>query len=884
MKKNRQSLPIANAVGETETSWHSFSFEETARLLQSPMEKGLTNVEADRRLLEKGPNRIGIEKHESFWKEFFEELREPLILLLLVTGVLYAIWGELRDALVIFGVILTLNTVEVLNEQRAKKAVRSLRKLAEPTAQVSRDGIWRELSATQIVAGDLVRLEAGRRVPADVRLLNSYGLACDESSLAGESTLVEKEAALVLAEDTPLAERGNLAFSGTLVRRGSGTGIVVSTGMSTELGRVARLAQRVKEPRTPLQKTMAELSRWMVWLALGLSVVVPALGVLVAGLPFKEMILTGLALAFATIPEELPIIITMVLALGAYRLSKQRAIIRRLKAVESLGAVTVIATDKTGTLTENRMEVEGFFPADGERRIRELGMLCVADVNDSEGSLTDPLDAALLSDARRSGMDGARMQALRPLVREYSFDNGRKCMSMIRRDGDGILVAVKGAPEAVLERAVRREYEAGEVPLSPQDKASFLQEVSRMGALGLRVIAVAGKIVSSRDPIGTPMSQQEAESDLTLAGLIGFADPPRPEVAGAVNACKDAGIRTVMITGDHASTARAIASRVGLDDNGSAVSGAELDRMSDDELTRRSAEVSIYTRTTPEHKLRIVNALRARGERVALTGDGVNDAPALAAADVGVAMGESGSDVAREAADIVLADDNFITITRAISEGRGLYENLTKAVRYYLACKVALVLATLVPVLLRLPIPFAPIQIILMELFMDLAASATFVAEPQEGDLMRRAPRDPRLPFMNKAMASSIFAAALGLGAAVTLAYLGTTYAGSGLDRARTVAFVTWILGHVLLALNMRSDRQPLLHLGFLSNRFMAGWAGAAVVFMVILVAAVPLHGLVKTTSLSWAQWALVIGASVPGTFWMEIKKLIIFRRNRGSL
>ncbi len=879
MKKNGEPLPDASAKGATDTRWHARSAQETAHLLQASVGKGLTPAEAGRRLQEKGPNRLRTGKPQSFWKEFLEELKEPLILLLLVAGVLYAVWGEVRDALVIFAVILTLNTVEVLHEQRAKKAIRSLRRLAEPTAQVLRAGRWQELPVEQIVVGDLIRLEAGRRVPADVRLLHAYGLAADESSLTGESTLVEKEADRILAPETPLAERRNLAFSGTLVKRGSGTAVVVNTGMSTELGRVAGLAQRVKEPRTPLQKTMAGLSRWLVWLALGLSVVVPALGVLVAGQPWKDMILIGLALAFATIPEELPIIITMVLGLGAYRLSRQRAIIRRLKAVESLGAVTVIATDKTGTLTENRMEVDRFFPADGRRRLREIGILCLAGAGDAAGPSTDPLDAALQSEARRSGVDAAGLHAAYPLLREYSFDNTRKCMSMIREDGDGNRVAVKGAPEAVLERAVRRESEAGDAPLSPRDRASLLEEAARMGSQGLRVIALAEKKIAARNPSDGAMSQEQAESGLTVAGLIGFADPPRAGVREAIETCGGAGIRTIMITGDHPSTARAIASQVGLDGHGPVVSGAELDRMSDGELARRCAEVSIYARTTPEHKLRIVNALRAMGERVALTGDGINDAPALVAADVGVAMGESGSDIAREAADIVLADDNFTTITHAIAEGRKLYANLTKAVRYYLACKVALVLATLVPVLLGLPVPFAPIQIILMELFMDLAASATFVAEPQEGDLMKRAPRDPRLPFMNRAMAAGIFTAAIGLGAAVAAAYLVASYTGSGLDRARTVAFATWILGHVLLALNMRSGRQPLSQLGFLSNRFMAGWTGAAVLFMLLLVLVPPLRGLARTAPLSGFQWALAVAAAVIGTFWMEIGKRITFRR-----
>ena len=848
-------------------------------MLRASTGSGLTSAQADERLLEHGPNRLRPEKREPFWKEFLEELKEPLILLLLGVGVLYAVWGELRDALVIFGVILTLNTVEVVNEQRAKKAIRSLRTLAEPTASVMRDGTWRVVSVENLVIGDTIRLEAGRRVPADVRLLHSYGLTCNESTFTGEAVPVEKQADAVLALETPLAERRNLAFSGTLVGRGRATAVVVGTGMSTELGRVADLAQRVKEPRTALQNAMAEMSRWMVWFALGISVAVPALGVVVAGLPLKEMILTGIALVFATVPEELPIIITMVLGLGAYRLSRRRAIIRRLKAVESLGVVTVIATDKTGTLTENSMRVDTFFPADARQEIQMVGVLCVAGAEDSGGPPTDPLDAALYLEAMGSGLDAVRLWTDHPLVRENSFDNERRRMSVVRTGAGGTVVAVKGAPESVLGIASRSIRETGTAPLSPRDKDALLAEAVRMGSLGLRVIAFAGKRIQSPAGGRGGLPQEEAEYDLTFAGFVGFADPPRVEARAAVEACRVAGIHTVMITGDHPSTARAVASQVGLDGAGSVLTGAELDRMSDAGLQHACRTVSVYARTTPEHKLRIVNALRAEGECVALTGDGVNDAPALVAADVGIAMGETGSDVAREAADIVLADDNFATITNAVSEGRGLFANLSKAVRYYLACKVALVLATLVPVLLKLPVPFAPIQIILMELFMDLAASASFVAEPPEGGLMKGPPRDRRRPFMNREMVTGILTAAFGLGAAVTAAYLIGWYTGSGAGQARTVAFASWILGHVLLALTMRSDRQPLVELGLLSNRFMTLWAGAAVAFALILVVVPPLQVLAKTSSLSLPQWGLVVAASLVGTFWREVRKLSVRKR-----
>ncbi len=855
-------------------SWHALPAADAISRVGTDAERGLTEEAAAARLAVEGPNTLRIEKHEPFWKEFLEELKEPLILLLLATGVLYAVWGELSDAIVIFAVILLLNTVEVWNEQRAKQAIRSLRKLSEPSAPVLRGRQWRELPVERLVPGDVIALEAGRRVPADARLLAARGLAVDESSLTGESMPVEKDPAVVLDADTPLAERRNLVFSGSLVLRGGGTAAIVSTGMSTELGRVADLAQRVREPRTPLQKAMSELSRSMVWLALGLSVLIPVLGVVVGGEPPKDMLLTGLSMAFATIPEELPIIITMVLALGAWRLSKKRAIVKRLSAVESLGAVTVIATDKTGTLTENRMAVGALSPAADERRLVEIGLLSMGTAAEGNRPSSDPMETAVRARARSGGIDAKALLALHPLLSEHSFDAGRKRMSVVRAAPEGVLVAAKGAPEAILEKSMMKVDAAGETPLTPDGKAGILEEAARMGARGLRVIAFASRRLAGPEASAHAASAEAAESGLSFAGLIGFADPPREEVKGAIESCRTAGIRTLMITGDLPATARAVARECGLDGEGRVLSGAELDEASDGELVALSAEVSIYARATAEHKLRIVDALHTRGERVAVTGDGVNDAPALAAADIGVAMGESGSDVAREAADMVLADDNFATIANAVSEGRVLFANLSKAIRYYLACKVALVSATLVPILLKVPVPFAPIQIIVMELFMDLAASATFVSEPGEGDLMRQPPRDPRRPFMDGRMVSSIFTSAAGLFAAVTAAYLATWYGGGTPDQAHTVAFVSWLVGHVLLALNMRSVRRPLWRIGFFSNRLLLGWGAAASLFALLAVLAPPLHAVLRTVGLSAAQWGLALAAPVAGTSWMELRKL----------
>ncbi len=853
--------------------WHALNAQEVGAVLRTDIASGLSEAEARQRLARSGPNRLREEREEPVWEKILEEIREPMILLLLFTGVLYTVWGGLSDALTIFFVIFTLMGVEIANERRAERAVAALRKLAEPTCPVRRGGRSTEISAEEVVSGDVLLLGAGRRISADARLVEAYGLTADESSLTGESVPVEKEAESTLPAETPLAERRNLVYAGMTVTRGRGSALVVATGMATELGHIAGLAREVKAPPTPLQGTMNELTRWMVWVALGFSVAVPLLGWLLGGQPLQQMLLTGLSLAFATIPEEGPIIITMVLALGAFRLSRERAIVKRLRAVEALGAVTVIATDKTGTLTENRMQVARLYPQALSARLLEIGVLCNDAAANHQGFAGDPLEVALLRAGQQAGLDVQALRRAHTLRDEFTFDNLRKRMSVVYRREGGLWVAVKGAPEAILSLALNRQTPDGQRSLSEADRQELLDTAAQMANEGLRVIALAEKTLGEGR-----LTQEQAESDLTFIGFAGLADPPRPEAREAIAACRAAGIRPIMVTGDHPLTARAVAGQVGLDGEGRVLTGPDLDRLSDEALASTVARVSLYARTTPEHKLRIVRALHERGERVAATGDGTNDAPALVAADIGVAMGETGSDVARAAGDIILADDNFATIVRAVEEGRILFANLKKGLRYYLACKVALVSVTLLMVLLRVPVPFAPIQIILMELFMDLAASATFVAEPGEDGLMRRPPRDPRAPFMDRAMAGSILVSAVGLFAIVSVAYLLTWYGGASLAKAQTVAFVSWLLGHVALAINMRSEREPLFRLGLFTNRLMWVWGAATVVFVVLVTMVPGVQGALKTAPLSWGEWATIIGLALVGTFWMEGRKLLRFR------
>ncbi len=856
-------------------AWHTLTAEKAAESLRADLTDGLASGEASRRLKDYGPNRLLEEEKEPFWEEFFEELREPMVLMLLVTGVLYAVWGERADAITIFVIILTLNTVEVVNEQRSKKAIAGLRKLAEPTTSVRRGGRFEEIPVEQVVPGDLVLLQDGHRVPADARLVEGFGLSVDESSLTGESLPVEKAAVASVNPVTPLAERQNMVYASTLVTRGKGTVLVVATGMDTEIGRIAGMARQVKEPRTPLQLLMDELSKALVWFALGFSVLVPLVGIFFAHQPVKQMLLTGLSLAFATIPEEMPIIITMVLALGAFRLSKKHAIARRLNAVETLGSVTVIATDKTGTLTENRMEAARFEPEGSKNRLLEIGMFCNDAVQNDMDFAGDPVDAALLRAAQQAGLDVRAERLAQPILNEFTFDNTRKRMSTVSlRDGQ-VWAAVKGAPESVLAQCTQIMMKGEKIEaLTGALRQAVLEQVTQLAANGLRVLALAERALPNKN-----FDQEKVESELTFVGLVGLQDPPRPEARAAIATCQRAGVRTIMITGDHPLTARAIGQQVGLDGSQDVVTGPELDQLSDDELKDVVQRTSIFARTTPEHKLRIVQALQGLGERVAVTGDGVNDAPALSAADIGVAMGETGTDVAREASAMVLTDDNFTTIVHAVEEGRLIYENLKKGVRYYLTCKLALVLITFLPTILLIPVPFAPVQIILMELFMDLMAAASFVAEGAEADLLDQKPRNPKSRFMDKAMVGSIGLSASGLFAAVSVVYLSTWYGTHDRMVSQTVAFFAWLVGHVLLAFNMRSERQPIFQLGLGSNRMMLIWGGAVAVFLILISLIPSAQSLMKITTLTVAQWGMILIATFTGTFWLEVRKFITYHQ-----
>lgn len=904
--------------------WHAGGLANVAAYYRTDPAHGLTRAEAAHRIVLEGHNELLGDPPEAWWKELLEPFTEPMVLLLLVVGVLYAVFGKLEDAVTIFVVIVAVAAIEMFNEAKAKRAVAALGRLVTAEATVIRDGQILTVPSSTLVPGDLVLLDAGARVPADLRLAESHGLRIDESPLTGESSPTEKHADAVLVPDTGLADRTNLAYSGTLVTGGQGRGVVIATGMATEVGRIAGLTRGTKSPRTPLQRQLRRLAGSLVWLAAAFSVLIPVLDVVIAGRPWRDALLEGLTLAFATIPEELPILITVVLGIGAYRLAKQKAIVKHLQAAETLGGVSIIGADKTGTLTENRMRVaevavDGHqrpfvgshaapsavplpFRAKGTEgsstldRLLTVGALATGavfrhDQNAPDAFVGDPTDVALLEAARDAGVLTTIQEV--SVVGRLPFDDRRRISATYELPNDRAgangetgthRLAVKGTVEDVLERSNSLRIGREVIPLDAERRDTIVQSSEAMAARGLRVIAFAERALA-HDGAATI----DDENDLTLLGLVGLEDPPRVGVAEAITTLREAGVRVVMITGDHPGTARAIASRVGID-AALVVTGNELERADAMTLSHYARDASVFARVSPEQKLRLVDAMELAGHVVAVMGDGVNDAPALRRATIGVAMGHRGTDAAREAADVVLSDDNFPTVTTAVRAGRVLYENLRKAVRYYLAAKVGLVAASLGAVLVGLPLPFAPVQIIVLELFMDVGASTTFVSEPAEADVMRRPPRDPQVAFLDRSLVAGIIAGGLSLAAAVLVAYLVapqpsvlgvSALTGQDVEPAtvaRTAAFATWLLGHIVLAAHMRAEREPLLRRGLRMTWPFAAWAVSAIALAALGPSVPFLARRLALAPLDARSWLVVVGAALILPSWWEVWKWMRWR------
>ena len=872
------------------SDWHSRPLEQVMKELDS-RPSGLTERESAQRLERLGPNQLEPPRKPSVLARVLGQLKDPMILVLLGAAALSlaASGGEdWLDGAIILIIVLVNGVISITQEDHAQQALEELRRMSSPQAHVLREGRAKKISAAALVPGDVILLEAGDMVPADARVMECSRLQADESAMTGESVPVEKGAHDRLPEEAALGDRTNMVLSGTMITAGRGTALVVATGMDTQMGRIANLLLEDKEGDTPLQRKMGEISKSLSFLCLSVCAVMFGVG-LIQGKNMLDMFLTAVSLAVAAIPEGLPAIVTIVLALGVQRMAARGAIVKKLPAVETLGCASVICSDKTGTLTQNRMTVQELWtPAGGHRRDALLaGCLCSdARLEWKAGAPTavgDPTEGALVVAAAREGVDQEKEEQNWPRTADLPFDSGRKLMSTIHAREDGSwTVFVKGAPDILLERCV-----AGpRGPLSAQDRRAVLEANEAMAQKALRVIAVARRELHILPP---GLEPRAVESGLTFLGLFGLMDPPRPEVKAAVARCHLAGVRPVMITGDHRATAAAVARELDIIRPGEwTVTGGELDFMPQEVLEEDIEKFAVFARVTPEHKMRIVKAWQKRGHVVAMTGDGVNDAPALKTADIGCAMGVAGTDVAKGASHMILTDDNFSTIVSAIEEGRGIYSNIRKAIHYLLSCNIGEIFTIFAATLLDFgQMPLVPVQLLWLNLVTDSLPALALGVEPVEEGVMEEKPRDAAAGLFDQKFSFRLAWQGLMVGGLTLAAYfLGfTRLAAPGMEGAvaNTMAFATLTLCQLFHAFNVRSEDRSLFAQGALSNPAMnrAFLVGMALQLSVLLVP--PLQGVFAVTAMDSAQWLAVFGLAAAPIPICEITKALGRKGERGE-
>ena len=864
---------------------YSQSREEAVQTLGTDPARGLNQRECQRRLEQYGKNELRPAKRRGLPARFFSQFQDLMVLILLAAAaVSFAVsWvrgdGEYVDSLIILAIVVCNAVIGTVQEVRADRAIQALKKLSSPHAWVIREGRRQRVESSQLVPGDLVVLQAGDLVPADLRLLKSAELKIEESALTGESVPAEKDAGARCPQNAPLGERKNMAFASTGVASGAGVGVVAATGMDTAMGRIAHMLEHELSPQTPLQQRLKRMGKVM-----GVGVVLICAVIFLLGLfqqrPPLEMFMIAISLGVAAIPEGLTAVVTIVLAMGIKRMAQKRAIVRHLPAVETLGSTQVICSDKTGTLTQNKMTVVAFSSARGEERLDspaaqfalELATLCSDAQKVGEKFTGDPTETAFLRACKRGK---GELEGCYPRVGEIPFTSARKRMTTAHRlpEGSFRLIA-KGAPDVLIARCTQL-LQGGEIrALTGAMKAKLLSDNSRLAERALRVLAVAYRDVSA-----LPSDDRESESQLIFCGLIAMEDPPRPGVKEAVAQCKRAGILPVMITGDHAATALAIGQRLGIAESSSQVmTGLELDRLDDGALSKKVFQYRIFARVSPEHKVKLVRAFQQRGMVVAMTGDGVNDAPALKAADIGCAMGKNGTEVAQSAADMVLTDDDFSTIVAAVREGRGIYQNIRKTVHFLLSCNIGEILVVFVAFLLRAPTPLLAIQLLWVNLVTDSFPALALGADPIQGDVMEQPPHKREEGVFSGGVGFAVAVEGCLVGALALLAYtIGRAffdYDPAAPAIGRTMAFCVLSLSQLVHSFNMRSEHS-VLKLGLFSNRKLVAACGFCAILMVSVVLFPPLSSLFQTTALTALQWLIVAALSLCPLLVVEGEKLL---------
>ena len=845
---------------------------------------GLTGEQAQQRLAQYGPNRLAEGEKKSWLAVFASQFKDLLVVILIAAAVISMLSGNLESTLVIFAVLLLNAVLGTVQYFKAEKSLESLKAMSAPTAKVLRDGQRVELPGDQVVPGDIVELEAGDLVVADGRLLHSWSLKVNESSLTGESEAVEKTQEAIADGEVALGDQKNMAFSGSLVTYGRATMVVTATGMDTQLGRIASLMNQTQQRKTPLQKNLDDFSGKLAVVILVICALVFALSVLRNGMNILDSLMFAVALAVAAIPEALSSIVTIVLAMGTQKMARQNAIIKELKAVESLGSVQVICSDKTGTLTQNRMTVQNIW-ADGlltrgvdlelaneaQRTLLKIAVLdSDATVNPETGAAVgDPTEVALVQLGSYFYVDAPVYRRQHPRLAELAFDSDRKLMSTLHNTDDGPMLFTKGAIDVLLDRSTQLLTAEGPVPMTPERRAEIERVNRELSENGLRVLAFAQRPLDE-----ARLLQPEDEQDYTFVGLISMIDPPRPESVQAVAEARRAGIRTVMITGDHKVTATAIARQIGIFSEGDmAVDGVELEAMSDAELDEKLPHIAVYARVSPEHKIRIVSAWQRRGCIAAMTGDGVNDAPALKKADVGVAMGITGTEVSKDAAAMILTDDNFATIVKAVLNGRSVYANIRNAIQFLLSGNMGAILAVLYASLAGLSVPFQPVHLLFINLLTDSLPAIALGMEPARPGLMDQKPRDPNASMMDRPMLGHVLGQGLLIAVASMIAFhIGLAQGGAAL--ASTMAFATLTLARLFHGFNCRGP-ESILRLGPGSNPYTL-MAFAAGVFLLAFVLFVPaMEGLFLVAPVNGTQLLCILGLAFAPTLLIQLGRLL---------
>lgn len=887
---------ITSPLGATAPLWHTQAVEAAcASLASTPV--GLTSAEAAHRLARHGPNELQAAHRVSPWALLTAQFKNVLVVILLIATTLSFFLGHGIEAVVIGVIVLFAVVLGFVQEYRAERAIEALRQMAAPTATALRDGHEVQIQARDLVPGDVVLLRPGDKIPADARLIEAVNLQIEEAALTGESVPVEKHTAALDHPDLSLGDRKNMAYAGTAATYGRGRALVVATGMHTEFGKIAQMLQGVETGKTPLQLNLDKVGRALAWAALAIVIIIVGVG-LARGQPIIEMLIFGIALAVAVVPEALPAVVTISLAIGVQRMVKRHALIRRLPAVETLGSTSVICSDKTGTLTKDEMTIRAVFVAGqrlevsgagyepvgrfshrGEtvepngalRQLLQAAVLAsdariVRDEADGRWEVKgDPTEGALIVAAAKAGLNKAELDAQFPRVKEIPFTSETKRMTTLHAGG---MACSKGAPEVVLDSCTRLRTENGELPIDDTVRVTILETAQRMAGEALRVLAVATKP-------DTPL--ETAEREMIFLGLVGMIDPPRPEANAAVETCKMAGIKCVMITGDHPLTAQAIARELGILKAGRLVIGAELEAMSDAELERAVQGIDVYARVSPAHKLRVVTALQQRGQIVAMTGDGVNDAPALKKADIGIAMGLTGTGVTKEAAAMTLTDDNFASIVAAVEEGRGLFSNIKKYLMYLLSSNIGEIGLMSAATLAGMPLPLSAVQILYVNLATDGLPALALALDPPEADLMRRKPRDPRAGIFTRPVVLLMLIGGLWLMAITFGVFAWALHSGRSLAEAMTMTFVTLVLTEFIKAYNFRSDR----HTAF-RHPFANKWLNLAILWelaLLVMIVHVPFfERAFGTFNLPLTDWAIAAGLALTIVPALELAKWMVRR------